>query len=109
MKICIKTLGCKVNAYESEYIRLQAEKKGFEIVDSDADVYIVNTCTVTNNSDAKSKKIIRKIRRENRNSICGQSRILGTSLFFRSLCHAQCHTQVIILLLTNICAVLHRS
>ena len=57
----VLTLGCKVNTYESEYVINELKKAGYEIKDfSDiCDVYIVNTCTVTNNSDSKSRKMIR--------------------------------------------------
>lgn len=67
MKVAICTLGCKVNTYESEYIIQDLIKNGFEIVDFDevSDVYIINTCTVTNNSDAKSRKMIRHARKLN--------------------------------------------
>jgi len=60
VKACIYTLGCKVNAYESEYVRSILEDKGYEIVDFGAlsDVVIINTCSVTNNSDSKSRKMI---------------------------------------------------
>lgn len=69
MKVCIKTLGCKVNMYESEYITELFKLNNYEIVKDNADIYVINTCTVTNNSDAKSKKLIRRIRRENKSSI----------------------------------------
>ena len=61
MKVSVYTLGCKVNTYESEYVINEFKKKGYEIVpfDEEADIYVVNTCTVTNNSDQKSRKIIR--------------------------------------------------
>lgn len=60
MKACIYTLGCKVNAYESEYVRSILEDNGYEIVDfgEKSDVVIINTCSVTNNSDSKSRKMI---------------------------------------------------
>ena len=60
MKACIYTLGCKVNAYESEYVRSVLEDKGYEIVDfgQESDIVIINTCSVTNNSDSKSRKMI---------------------------------------------------
>ena len=66
MKVGIYTLGCKVNTYESEYITSLLIEAGFEIVpfDSDADIYIINTCTVTNQSDSKSRKIIREARKK---------------------------------------------
>ncbi|MCB5253471.1 MAG: tRNA (N(6)-L-threonylcarbamoyladenosine(37)-C(2))-methylthiotransferase MtaB [Candidatus Cloacimonadaceae bacterium] len=59
-KIAISTLGCKVNSYESASIIQSFE--GCEIVDfsEDADIYIINTCTVTNRSDYKSRNLIRK-------------------------------------------------
>ena len=70
MKATIKNLGCKVNAYEAEFVRRILEKNGFIIGDNaEADVYIINTCTVTNTSDSKSRKLIRKIRREHENAI----------------------------------------
>ena len=64
----ILTLGCKVNTYESEYLINILKEKGYEIKDFDdiCDVYIINTCTVTNNSDVKSRKMIRQA--INRNS-----------------------------------------
>ena len=64
----ILTLGCKVNTYESEFVINELKKAGYEIKDFDdvCDVYIINTCTVTNSSDNKSKKMIRQaIKRNN--------------------------------------------
>ena len=56
----IYTLGCKVNQYESEAIAEAAESAGFTVTDhSDlCDVYIINTCTVTAESDRKSRQFI---------------------------------------------------
>ena len=54
----IKTLGCKVNSYESEFIRNLFLLNNYIEVDNNADVVIINTCTVTNTADNKSKKII---------------------------------------------------
>lgn len=74
MKFCIKTLGCKVNTYESEYIHSLFIEKGFYYSEENADIYIVNTCTVTNQSDRKSRQVINSIRKNNPNSIiivCG--------------------------------------
>ena len=61
MKIFIETLGCKVNTYESEVIKEEFLRNGYELADnlSDANVIVVNTCSVTNQSDAKSRKVIR--------------------------------------------------
>lgn len=61
MKVGICTLGCKVNLYESEFVISELKKAGYEICSFDdiCDIYIINTCTVTNNSDSKSRKMIR--------------------------------------------------
>lgn len=69
MKVKAITLGCKVNTYESEYILSCFKDKGYEITDDIADIYIVNTCSVTNMSDAKSRKVIHRLVRENKNSV----------------------------------------
>ena len=64
-------LGCKVNQYESEAIAELFQEKGYEIVgiDEAADVYVINTCTVTNFGDKKSRQLIRKVKRQNENAI----------------------------------------
>ena len=61
------TLGCKVNQYETEYLRQGLLRAGFQEASDDgpADLCIVNTCTVTLESDYKSRKIIRALAREN--------------------------------------------
>ena len=66
----VLSLGCKVNTYESEYVINELKKAGYEIKDFDdiCDVYIINTCTVTNNSDSKSRKMIRQAIRRNPNA-----------------------------------------
>ena len=68
MKFYIYTLGCKVNTYESNIMKEQLVDKGY-IEDKDADIFIVNSCTVTNTSDNKTLKLIRRIRREYPNSL----------------------------------------
>ena len=70
MKVGICTLGCKVNTYESEYITKVLLDNNYEISDFKdlCDIYIINTCTVTNNSDSKSRKMIREARRRNKNA-----------------------------------------
>ncbi len=71
MRACVYTLGCKVNTYESEYIMLKLIERGYEVVnnlDEISDVYIINTCTVTNTADIKSRKIIHRIKRNNPNA-----------------------------------------
>jgi len=69
MKVRAITLGCKVNTYESEYILSEFKKKGYEITDKESDIYIINTCSVTNQSDSKSRKVINRVIRENKDSI----------------------------------------
>ena len=63
----ILTLGCKVNTYESEYIMNLLKDNGYIMKDfqDQCDIYIINTCTVTNQSDSKSKKMIRQAIRRN--------------------------------------------
>ena len=55
MRVAVYTLGCKVNTYESEYVI--------------TDVYLINTCTVTNTSDQKSRKMIRQARAKNKDAV----------------------------------------
>ena len=71
MKVGIYTLGCKVNTYDSEYITDLLRKNNYEISNFDdiCDIYIINTCTVTNTSDIKSRKIIRQARRRNKDAL----------------------------------------
>ena len=71
MKVAFYTLGCKVNTYESEVLMNKFKNEGYEIVDFNdkADVYVINTCSVTNTSDQKSRKIIREASRSNKNAI----------------------------------------
>ena len=61
-KVAFYTLGCKVNQYETEAMMEAFERKGYEIVDynSFSNIYIINTCTVTNMGDRKSRQIIRR-------------------------------------------------
>ncbi|MBQ6285852.1 MAG: tRNA (N(6)-L-threonylcarbamoyladenosine(37)-C(2))-methylthiotransferase MtaB [Bacilli bacterium] len=70
----IKTLGCKVNSYESEFIRGLLLSKNYKEVSENADICIVNTCTVTNTADNKSKQVINNIKKNNPNAVvvaCG--------------------------------------
>ncbi len=66
----ILTLGCKVNTYESEYVGNILKEKGYELKSFDdiCDVYIINTCTVTNTSDIKSRKMIRNAIKRNKDA-----------------------------------------
>lgn len=71
MKFYIYTLGCKVNTYESNVMRDSLINNGYiESKDeNDSDIYIINTCTVTNTSDNKSLKVIRRVVRNNKDAI----------------------------------------
>lgn len=71
MKVAFSTLGCRVNQYESEAMAEKFIREGYEVVDFSeiADVYVINTCTVTNMGDKKSRQIISKARRLNNNAI----------------------------------------
>ena len=65
----IKTLGCKVNAYESEYIRNILLDNNYKEVEDNADICIINSCTVTNTADNKSKQVINNIKKTNPHAI----------------------------------------
>lgn len=69
-KVAFYTLGCKVNQYESESIKNQLVKKGYEEVsfEESADLYIVNSCTVTSIADKKTRNILRRAKKLNENS-----------------------------------------
>ncbi|NLA32497.1 MAG: tRNA (N(6)-L-threonylcarbamoyladenosine(37)-C(2))-methylthiotransferase MtaB [Mollicutes bacterium] len=74
MKFLIKTLGCKVNNYESEMIKEKLISHGFSEDENNPDICIVNTCTVTNQADSKSRQMLRRCKKEFPNSIiivCG--------------------------------------
>ena len=68
-KFLIKTLGCKVNTYESEFVRTLLIQNGLEEVEENADYVIINSCTVTNTADNKSKQVINNIRKNNPHGI----------------------------------------
>lgn len=69
--VAFLTLGCKVNTYESEAMLKLFIEKGYNEVnfDENADVYVINTCTVTNTGDSKSRQMIRKAIRQNKNAV----------------------------------------
>ena len=74
MKFLINTLGCKVNTYESNVIRDIFLNEGYEESNSNVDIAVINTCTVTNTSDSKSLKAIKHTIKNNPNAIvivCG--------------------------------------
>lgn len=70
-KVVFHTLGCKVNQYETEAMEELFEKGGYQIVgvDDPADIHVINTCTVTNLSDRKSRQIIRRAKKKNPDAV----------------------------------------
>lgn len=65
-RAALHNLGCKVNAYETEAMQQLLEENGYEIVPfkEGADVYIINTCTVTNMADRKSRQMLHRAKDE---------------------------------------------
>ncbi len=70
-KVALHNLGCKVNAYETEAMQQLLEQAGYEIVpfESGADIYVINTCTVTNIADRKSRQMLHKAKKMNPDAI----------------------------------------
>ena len=70
-KAALHNLGCKVNAYETEAMQEMLEKAGYEIVPfkEGADVYVINTCTVTNIADRKSRQMLHRARKINPDAV----------------------------------------
>lgn len=76
MKICVMTLGCKVNKYESDALIYNLKIKGYQATDKfeSADVYVINTCAVTAEAERKSRQMIARCKKYNENAkffICG--------------------------------------
>ena len=76
MRIVVYTLGCKVNQYESDGLSLKLKQKGYEVFNEivPADVYILNSCAVTNEAEKKSRQTIAKFKEANNNAkimVCG--------------------------------------
>ncbi|MBB6448825.1 threonylcarbamoyladenosine tRNA methylthiotransferase MtaB [Geomicrobium halophilum] len=67
--VAFHTLGCKVNHYETEAIWQLFKKAGYEQTELRADVYVINTCTVTNTGDKKSRQVIRRSIRQNPDAV----------------------------------------
>ena len=66
LRVAFHTLGCKVNQYETEAMKEQFKAAGASIVGEEeaADVYVINTCTVTNLADRKSRQYIRRMKKK---------------------------------------------
>lgn len=70
-KVALHNLGCKVNAYETEAMQEMLEHAGYEIVpfQEGADIYVINTCTVTNIADRKSRQMLHRARKMNPDAV----------------------------------------
>lgn len=70
-KVALHNLGCKVNAYESEAMQELLAQHGYEIVpfEEGADIYVINTCTVTNMADRKSRQMLHRARKMNPDAV----------------------------------------
>ena len=97
-KVAFYTLGCKLNQYETAVISEIFLNHGFEIVDFNqaADIYVVNSCTVTNRADYKAREFIRKARKINSNAIF----IIVGYMF--DLTHIFWHISHLIILVNNV-------
>ena len=69
--VALHNLGYKVNSYEIEVMQQNLQKNGYEIVDFDqkSDIYIINTCSVTNMADRKSRQMLHRARKQNPHAI----------------------------------------
>ena len=79
MKVAFLTLGCKVNHYETDLLKEKFEQAGHAIADFEdkADVYVVNSCSVTNMSDRKTRQMLSKARKQNKEALVA---VLGCSV-----------------------------
>ena len=70
-KVAFVSLGCKVNQYETNAMSQEFVEKGYDVVEFNdiADIYIVNTCTVTNVADRKSRQMLRRVKEISPNSV----------------------------------------
>lgn len=71
MKVAFTTLGCRVNQYETEAMTEKFKREGYEVTPFEeyADVYVINTCTVTNIGDKKSRQMVSRARRKNEDAV----------------------------------------
>ena len=69
--VALHNLGCKVNSYEIEVMQQNLQKNGYEIVDFNqkSDIYIINTCSVTNMADRKSRQMLHRARKQNPDAV----------------------------------------
>ena len=69
--VALHNLGCKVNGYEMDVMQQMLQEKGYKIVpfDEQADIYIINTCTVTNIADRKSRQMLHRAKKKNPDAV----------------------------------------
>lgn len=98
-KAALHNLGCKVNAYETEAMQELLEESGYEIVpfSDKADVYIINTCTVTNMADRKSRQMLHRAKKMNPDAI-----VVAAGCYVQALEEKEKQTIVLILFLAII-------
>lgn len=85
-KAALHNLGCKVNAYETEAMQQLLEQAGYEIVPftEQADVYVINTCSVTNMADRKSRQMLHKAKKRKSRQYRCRCRLLCPDFIGRS-------------------------
>ncbi len=74
MRVKFFTLGCKVNQYETQGLKEKFSALGHRVIDKKADLYVINTCTVTSRADSKSRDAILRAKKENpraKIAVCG--------------------------------------
>ena len=71
MRVAFHNLGCKVNSYELDIMRQKMAARGYETVpfSDEADIYVINTCTVTNIADRKSRQMLHRAKKRNPNAL----------------------------------------
>ena len=69
--VALHNLGCKTNAYEMDFMQQNLQEKGYNIVpfDAKADIYIINTCSVTNIADRKSRQMLHRAKKKNPDAV----------------------------------------
>ncbi len=99
-KAALHNLGCKVNAYETEAMRQLLEEAGYEIVPfaPGADVYVINTCTVTNIADRKSRQMIHRAKKMNPDAI-----VVAAGCYVQTACDGDKTDSAIDIVLGNNC------
>lgn len=96
--VALHNLGCKVNSYEMDVMQQMLEEKGYRIVPFDefADIYIINTCTVTNIADRKSRQMLHKAKKQNPDGI-----VVATGCYVQTGREAVCMDEAIDLAIGN--------